>query len=287
MRLFATLLVLLFSLGTLVAQDAAKADPPDPSKQEAAAGFRQPVRRQDARRLAGGREEPPRGRRRHHALGERGGNLYTKKEYGDFILRFDFKLEAGANNGIGIRTPLTGDAAYVGMEIQVLDDGAKEYKSLQPYQYHGSIYGVVPAQQGHLQPVGQWNAEEMLCQGRHVKVTLNSAVIVDANLDKVLAARDGKTLDGHEHPGLKRTRASSPCWVTPTAWSSATSASRSFNRRLCFSITPPRTTPPVMLKHNLQLQPDPPAARGAALALVLLLSINLLNYVDRWVLAAV
>ncbi len=135
---------------------------------------------------------------------ERGGNLYTKKEYGDFILRFDFKLEAGANNGIGIRTPLTGDAAYVGMEIQVLDDGAKEYEKLQPYQYHGSIYGVVAAKQGHLKPVGQWNSEEILCQGRQVKVTLNGVVIVDADLDKVLDARGGKTLDGHDHPGLKR-----------------------------------------------------------------------------------
>jgi hypothetical protein len=137
---------------------------------------------------------------------ERGGNLATKKEYGDFVFRFEFKLEAGANNGIGIRTPLAGDAAYVGMEIQVLDDGADQYKSLQPYQYHGSIYGVVAAKQGHLKPVGQWNSEEIRCQGRQVKVTLNGFVIVDADLDKVLEAHDGKTLDGHDHPGLKRTK---------------------------------------------------------------------------------
>ena len=30
------------------------------------------------------------------------GNLYTTKEYGDFHLRFDYKLSAGADNGIGI-----------------------------------------------------------------------------------------------------------------------------------------------------------------------------------------
>src|SRR6478672_8040570 len=44
-----------------------------------------------------------------------GGNLYTEKEYADFVFRFDFKLEDGSNNGIGIRAPLKGDAAYVGM----------------------------------------------------------------------------------------------------------------------------------------------------------------------------
>lgn len=49
-----------------------------------------------------------------------GGNIYTKKEYSDFIFRFEFRLTEGANNGVGIRTPTQGDAAYQGMEIQIL-----------------------------------------------------------------------------------------------------------------------------------------------------------------------
>jgi len=59
-----------------------------------------------------------------------GGNLLTENEYSDFILRFEFKLEEGSNNGIGIRAPLEGDAAYMGMEIQVLDDNATQYAKL-------------------------------------------------------------------------------------------------------------------------------------------------------------
>jgi hypothetical protein len=128
-----------------------------------------------------------------------GGNLFTEKEYGNFIFRFEFKLEPGANNGVGIRTPLQGDPAYVGMEIQILDDGAPIYKSLQPYQYHGSIYGVVPCKRGHQKPVGQWNSEEICCDGKKVKITLNGTVIVDADLSKVT---DPKVLQ--VHPGLKR-----------------------------------------------------------------------------------
>ena len=77
-----------------------------------------------------------------------GGNVYTANEYGDFVFRFEFKLAPGANNGLGIRAPLEGDAAYEGMEIQILDDTAAQYATLQPYQYHGSIYGVVPAKRG-------------------------------------------------------------------------------------------------------------------------------------------
>jgi HEAT repeat protein len=130
-----------------------------------------------------------------------GGNLYTDGEYADFHLKFEFKLTPGANNGIGIRTPATGDAAYVGMEIQVLDDSAEMYKDLKPYQYHGSIYGVVPAKRGFQKPVGEWNTEEIIARGRRITVILNGTTIVDADIDQASTPR---TMDGRDHPGLKR-----------------------------------------------------------------------------------
>jgi hypothetical protein len=126
-----------------------------------------------------------------------GGNLYTKKEYANFILRFEFKLTENANNGIGIRAPLEGDSAYTGMEIQVLDDSGPEYKKLRPAQYHGSIYDVFPCERGFQKPLGQWNEEEIMADGRHVRIILNSHVIVDANLDDV---KDEAKLK--KHPGL-------------------------------------------------------------------------------------
>jgi hypothetical protein len=131
-----------------------------------------------------------------------GGNLYTEKEYGDFHLKFEFKLTEGANNGIGLRTPKEGDPAFVGMEIQVLDDNSDKYKGkLAEYQYHGSVYGVVPAKQGHLKPAGEWNSEEIILKGKDIKVILNGETIVEANLDE--ASKNG-TIDKREHPGLKR-----------------------------------------------------------------------------------
>ena len=130
-----------------------------------------------------------------------GGNLYTEKEYTDFVLRFDFKLTPAANNGIGIRTPLEGDAAYVGMELQILEDGSPMYWGLRPYQHHGSIYGVVPARRGVLRPVGEWNTEEVTVEGRRVRVVVNGTTVVDADLD---AASAGGTMDRRDHPGLAR-----------------------------------------------------------------------------------
>jgi len=130
-----------------------------------------------------------------------GGNLYTADEYSDFTLRFEFKLTPGANNGLGIRAPLTGDAAYVGMELQILDDSHPKYANLQPYQFHGSIYGVVPAQRDCLKPVGEWNSEEVTAKGRQVTVKVNGKTIVDADIDKLSTQQ---TMDHRDHPGLKR-----------------------------------------------------------------------------------
>jgi hypothetical protein len=130
-----------------------------------------------------------------------GGNLFTTKEYANFVLRFEFRLFEGSNNGIGIRAPLEGDAAYQGMEIQILDDGAARYQGkLRPAQYHGSIYDVIPARQGFKRPTGEWNSEEITAKGRSIVVILNGTTIVDANLDTV---HDPAVLK--KHPGLART----------------------------------------------------------------------------------
>jgi len=133
----------------------------------------------------------------------KGGNLFTEKEYSDFVLRFDFKLTPGANNGLGVRAPLEGDAAYVGMEIQILEDGSPRYWDLRPYQYHGSVYGVFAARRGVLNPVGEWNSEEVTLKGSRITVVVNGTTVVNADLAE--ASGQGP-MDGREHPGLSRDR---------------------------------------------------------------------------------
>ncbi len=124
--------------------------------------------------------------------------LMSTRQYSDFILRFDCKLPKVSNNGVAIRAPLEGDPAFVGMEIQIQD--TRYYRKLRDYDVFGSVYGVVPAKTGHLEPNGQWNTEEIRCVGKHIRVTLNGIVIVDVDLDSL----GGKTADGKRHPGLGR-----------------------------------------------------------------------------------
>ncbi len=131
----------------------------------------------------------------------KGSFLQTEKEYADFVLDFEFQLGAGANNGIGLRYPGSGDAAYVGMEIQVLDDRHEKYKGLQEWQFHGSVYGVQPSEQAkvnRLKPVGEWNHQQILCIGDHVKVILNGETITDVYLT------GKKPIHNEAHPGLER-----------------------------------------------------------------------------------
>ena len=141
------------------------------------------------------------------------GNLYTKKQYKDFIYRFEFCfLREGVNNGVGIRTPMGVDAAYDGMcEVQILDHDAPMYDGLREYQVHGSVYGVIPARRIRHKPLGEWSTEEIIVRGTHVKVTVNGEVIVDGDVRKACkghnVAPDGSsqnkyTVDHRNHPGL-------------------------------------------------------------------------------------
>ncbi|MDA1143017.1 MAG: DUF1080 domain-containing protein [Planctomycetota bacterium] len=125
-----------------------------------------------------------------------GGRLFTEKEYSDFVFKFEFKLPPGANNGLGIRTPVQGDPAYAGMELQILDNGSPQYARLQPYQYHGSIYGVSPAKRGLMKKPGEWNRQEVIAIGHHIRVILNGHTITDTYLDKV------KPMDKRPHAGM-------------------------------------------------------------------------------------
>ena len=121
------------------------------------------------------------------------------------MLRFEFRLTPGANNGLGIRAPAQGNAAYEGMELQILDDGQPKYADLKSWQTHGSIYGVVAAERGCLKPAGEWNTEEVTVTGSQVKVVVNDKTILDVY---TAPFRDGTeaTPDGQPHPGLARDR---------------------------------------------------------------------------------
>ena len=125
-----------------------------------------------------------------------GGWLMTKKEYSNYELRLEFKVPKGGNSGVALRSPMKGDPAYTGMEIQILDDAG--HPGIQNWQQTGSIYNVVPPTKLATKPVGEWNTYRIVCKGRKVMVELNGTKVVDADLD------DHKEKHGKAHPGILR-----------------------------------------------------------------------------------
>jgi hypothetical protein len=129
-----------------------------------------------------------------------GNDLVTDREFADYILRLDFKLTPGANNGVGMRVPFqTNDLTYAGNEVQVLDDDDAHHAHLDPGQYCGSLYKIFAAKRGALRKVGQWNHYEISAIGRHIKVVLNGQTIEDGNVNDVT---NREVL--REHPGMLR-----------------------------------------------------------------------------------
>jgi hypothetical protein len=134
---------------------------------------------------------------------QKGGVIFTQEEFADFVVRLEFKLPPGGNNGLAIRYPGTGDTAYEGMcECQVLDDHYEQATGhkIDPRQAHGSVYGMIPAARGYQHPIGEWNFEEVTVKGSTIKVELNGTVILDGDVAKVT-----EFMANHPHPGKDRT----------------------------------------------------------------------------------
>ncbi|MBP7935012.1 MAG: DUF1080 domain-containing protein [Phycisphaerae bacterium] len=114
--------------------------------------------------------------------------LGTTREYGDFELRLQYKLSPRGNSGIFIRAPHEGRTSRMGMEIQLLDDGARTGKP--GVGDTGAIYQVVPPKAFVSRPAGQWNDLSVLCLGPRVKVTLNGHIINDTLMTDHAALRN-------------------------------------------------------------------------------------------------
>ncbi len=131
----------------------------------------------------------------------KGGVLHTQDAFGDFVVRLEFQLPRGGNNGLAIRYPGEGNAAYAGMtELQVLDNEDPQYAKLDARQYHGSAYGLAAARRGYLRPAGEWNYQQVTVKGSSIKVELNGVTILDTDLAPI-----GEFMANTPHPGKDRT----------------------------------------------------------------------------------
>lgn len=122
-------------------------------------------------------------------------NLITDHKYTDFHLKFEYKLTAGADSGVGFRTPASFSTTQVVPEVQLLDESWPAFQSL-PAEKKNASCGVAAARQGAQRRVGIWNREEVIVKGNRIRVLLNGDEVLDDDW-----TRNGK-LDVASHPAL-------------------------------------------------------------------------------------
>lgn len=121
--------------------------------------------------------------------------IFSDEDYGDFVLKFDWKISEGANGGVGLRFPPTGDPAYQGMEIQIVD-GERYYRGQgRPEQLTGAIYDNIAPKRARINPPGEWNRYEITCRGDRVTVMLNDEPVIDADLSQHTATAPGSAAE--------------------------------------------------------------------------------------------
>jgi hypothetical protein len=112
-----------------------------------------------------------------------GGDLVTVDEFGDFDLRFEWKVAPGSNSGVMYRTGEQTDAPYMtAPEYQVLDDD-KHPDGKDPRTAAAALYGLYPCSNKALHAVGQWNSGRIVVRGNHAEHWLNGVKGVEAELD--------------------------------------------------------------------------------------------------------
>jgi len=138
-----------------------------------------------------------------HGSEPRGTWLVSEREYGDFVLEYEWKLGERGNSGCGLRFPMRGDPAFDGLELQMVDPryfGPDPANAPKPSELTGALYRAVTPRAQVFKPT-DWNKYQITCKGPLVKVVLNGQVILDVNLDEQTTPT--KKHDGSDAPPLQ------------------------------------------------------------------------------------
>ena len=115
--------------------------------------------------------------------GVRGGDIMTRKAYGNFILSVEFKLSPLSNSGIKyFINPGTFDDPSIGCEYQIIDDKdfSEQVEFLEDDRLTGALYDILPADKSKAGfKSDSWNKAVIKVRGGHVEHYLNGVKIVE------------------------------------------------------------------------------------------------------------
>ena len=114
-----------------------------------------------------------------HGGEPRGSWLMSEKEYGDFILEYEFKLGEQGNSGCALRAPMKGDPAFDGLELQMAD--YRYNTNATAAELTGGLYRALAPSKQVYKPT-EWNTYRIEMRGSRILVILNGEKIQDADL---------------------------------------------------------------------------------------------------------
>ena len=99
------------------------------------------------------------------------------KEFSDFILKCDVKMDTQCNSGVFVRVSNPKDPVQTGFEVQVASEigtGNHDF---------GSLYDLVgPKKVPHLS--SDWNSITVTCKGPHITAAVNGETVGELNCDE-------------------------------------------------------------------------------------------------------
>ena len=124
--------------------------------------------------------------------------IWSKKEYENFVLDLEFKLESGAHSGVFVYNTDMKNWVTHHVEIQILDDPAPKWAKVPPNWKCGGIFGHSAPKKSAVKKAGEWNRMTIRCQGPAISVLLNGELVTDINMQDWKSGQ--KNPDGSDIP---------------------------------------------------------------------------------------
>ena len=105
----------------------------------------------------------------------------SEKEYGDFILEYEFKLGETGNSGCALRAPMFWDPAFDGMELQMAD--FRYNTQAKDSELTGGLYRALAPTKQVYKPT-EWNRYRIELRGSRIVVNLNGETIQSTDLNE-------------------------------------------------------------------------------------------------------
>ena len=108
--------------------------------------------------------------------------LWSKKQYGDFRISFDYMVQKGGNSGFYFRVKDKNDPVGQGIEVQIYDSGSKAPDAKLTDHDSGGIIPGKPPVKNTAKPAGEWNQFVITVKEDKLTVELNGQVVNEVDL---------------------------------------------------------------------------------------------------------